>query len=74
MNARGYSPKTIISVIISLIIVGLCLPILDPFLQMGITATGGITAMVLMLIPIALVLAVLIRIVTGEGQYAPPLG
>ena len=50
------------SVLFALIVVGVCLPILDPFLQQGITATGGITAILLMAIPFFLVGAIVLRL------------
>lgn len=55
LNRRGFSVVQVGSVLLCMLIIGIALPILDPFLQLGIAATGGITSYLLMAIPLFLV-------------------
>lgn len=68
---RGFGVQHVGGLLLTAIIVGLCLPILDPFLQMGITATGGVTAMLLYAVPFAFVLALFIAILRAKNEVMP---
>ena len=55
MASRGFTVLQVGGVLFGVIVLGLCLPIIDPFLAMGISATGGITGYLLMAFPFFLV-------------------
>jgi hypothetical protein len=59
--------------LIMLMVIGICLPILDPFLSLGIAATGGITAVLLMAMPFVLVVAGILYLLSDKqpAQYQP---
>jgi hypothetical protein len=72
MNQRGFSVVQIGSVLLACIILGIALPIIDPFLQLGIGATGGITAYLLMAFPFFLVGAVVLYLFREQPPAAQP--
>jgi branched-subunit amino acid transport protein AzlD len=52
---RGFSVVQVGGFLLGAIVLGIALPIIDPFLQLGIAATGGITSYLLMALPFFMV-------------------
>lgn len=50
------------SVLLGAIVLGITLPIIDPFLATGIAATGGVTGYLLMAIPLFMVGALVLHL------------
>jgi heme/copper-type cytochrome/quinol oxidase subunit 4 len=71
LNQRGYDPRVFMGGIICIIILGLLYPTLTSFLSIGITATGGVTAILLTLIPFVMAAAVAMRIWQGKNAEPP---
>ena len=65
---RGFGIREVGSLLLAALVIGVTLPVLEPFLSMGITATGGITAILLMAIPFALVLGLFISILKPRPE------
>lgn len=57
---KGFTITQVGGGLLAIMVLGVCLPILDPFLTDGIAATGGITSYLLMAVPFVLVVAVLL--------------
>jgi branched-subunit amino acid transport protein AzlD len=57
---RGFSVVQVGGFLLGAIVLGIALPILDPFLALGIGATGGITSYLLMALPFFMVAALVL--------------
>ena len=70
LNQKGFGIMEVGSLILTMLVLFICLPILEPFLADAIIATGGITALIIMGIPLAMVIgAVIIIFKPAQPRY-----
>ena len=70
LNQRGFGIMEVGSLILTMLVLFITLPIMEPFLADAISATGGVTALIIMGIPLAMVIgAVIVIFKPAQPQY-----